>query len=384
MIDDVLFREACCGCGACGEICPTEAIRMGENARGFIIASVQADKCIHCDLCDKICPVKTQQKQEEITCYALKLSDTDSLMQSQSGGAFYAVAKSILQEGGVVYGVSNEDIRDVRTVRVDCLEDLHKLLKSKYVQADSTQTHELVEEDLRSGRTVFYSGTACVVQGLKNYLSHRKVSQMNLLTCDLICHGVPSRSLDRDFIARMEKKQKSRVTGLLYRDKSKGWGSHQECYTFADGNKYHTNEKVIVFSKGFSLSSACFQCEFTTPYRVADMTIGDFWSLGQVGMSINQFPSGLSVCLVRNAGINRRIRQMTENGELQCSEIHLEHAMQWNLERPSVKPVKYDVFWRKYARNRFKTLWPVYFALTSREKAGRMCRKILSRLRLKR
>ncbi len=380
MIVDILKKGSCCGCSACYHSCPTKAITMAENANGFLTAKIDLEKCINCNVCDSVCSVKNQSKTQELKCYALKMKDNEQLMKSQSGGAFQCIAKAVLTAGGVVYGVSDRDIKNIHTERIDNLENLEELLKSKYVQSDSTASFPLVKEDLENGRTVLYSGTACVIQGLKNYLEHNKVSCKTLLTCDLICHGVPSRLIESDYISYMEKKENAKLVSLVYRDKSLGWGTHKEKYVFDNGKIKHTNDKVIVFSKGFALSEACFQCKFTYPNRVADITIGDFWPLARIGLSKEQFESGLSVCLVRNTYIDGIIQNLISEKEIEATEIELEDAMQWNLEKPSVRPEKYEQFWEMYHKNRFATLKPVYYCLNFKEKAGRMIKTLLKRI----
>ena len=53
--------------------------------------------------------------------------------------------------------------------------------------------------------------------------------------------------------------------------------------------------------------------------------------------------------------------------------------MQWNLKRPSIKPEKYEEFWRMYQKNRFRNIRPVYFALTNKEKVARVIRKLINK-----
>lgn len=380
MICDIISNDQCCGCGACVHSCPVKAITVEENDKGFLNATVDMNKCVNCDRCDKVCPSYHQEETEEIRCYAMKLCDDSQLMKSQSGGAFNAIGQYMLANGGVVYGVSNADTCDVRTIRVDSKDDFEQLLKSKYVQSSSEASFPLVNEDLKNGRKVLYSGTACVVQGLKNYLRLQNTSTENLITCDLICHGVPSRMMDRDYIKYLQKKEGSEVASLIYRNKERGWGSHFEKYTFENGKIKQTNDKVIVFSKGYALSPTCFSCKFTTPYRDADITIGDFWSLHKIGMSINQFSHGLSVCIVRNKWLDEVFQILAQEKQIELTEINLDDAMQWNLEKPSTKPKKYEEFWQMYKKNRFKSLKPVYFALSPKEKLARTVKRMLKKL----
>lgn len=377
MINNIVKENRCCGCSACFNICPKSAITMLENSNGFLTPKINNELCIYCNVCDKVCPANIKSSHSYMKCYTLRIADNTELSKSQSGGAFYAVAKYILKNAGVVYGVSNQDIKNVKVVRVDNLADLEQLLKSKYVQSDFSGSFKPVATDLQNGLTVFYGGTACAVQGLINYLNAKKISTEKLLTCDLICHGVPSRLIVKDHINYIERKYNSKVISHLYRDKSFGWGKHKETYELENKAKISNNNMAILLSKGYSVSPTCFKCEFTTPKRISDMTIGDYWQLSRLGMSKAQFSNGLSVVLVRNKIIENIICDLTENEVLETSEITFEDAMQWNLERPTVKPKRYDVFWKKYSKNRFKNIMPVYYALTLKERIRRIAKNIL-------
>lgn len=45
-----ISQKTCTGCGACLEVCPTEAIRL-ENGRAVITM-----ECIACGACPRVCP----------------------------------------------------------------------------------------------------------------------------------------------------------------------------------------------------------------------------------------------------------------------------------------------------------------------------------------
>lgn len=49
----VINEETCIGCGACIEVCPTEALEMKDEK-----AKVDAEKCVDCGACIDECPVE--------------------------------------------------------------------------------------------------------------------------------------------------------------------------------------------------------------------------------------------------------------------------------------------------------------------------------------
>jgi coenzyme F420-reducing hydrogenase beta subunit len=69
------------------------------------------------------------------------------------------------------------------------MEGLVAFRGSKYVQSRIGDTYILTKKFLMSGRKVLFTGTPCQIAGLKAFLQK---DYDNLLTVDLVCHGVPS------------------------------------------------------------------------------------------------------------------------------------------------------------------------------------------------
>lgn len=46
----VLFddKKDCCGCGACMNVCPKNAIRMAEDEVGFVYPEIDQNLCVGC------------------------------------------------------------------------------------------------------------------------------------------------------------------------------------------------------------------------------------------------------------------------------------------------------------------------------------------------
>ena len=62
------------------------------------------------------------------------------------------------------------------------------------MQSAIGDTYAQAQKDLLDGKEVLFSGTPCQIAGLKQYL---KKDYENLLTVDIICHGVPSKRFSR-------------------------------------------------------------------------------------------------------------------------------------------------------------------------------------------
>ena len=283
-------KSKCCGCGACMKICPRNAISMEEDEHGFIYPKIDESKCVNCGVCKKICSfqnsVETNKSQK---AYAFSLKDEKKIMNSASGGAFYALAESMISQGGIVYGSSMQKENGIMTVkhkRAEKIEELKQFQGSKYVQSDMTDAFIMIRNDLLQGKKVLFSGSPCQNAALKKFLSKE---YNNLYTVEIICHGVPNLRLFQDFIKYYEKKLGGSIEEFYFRDKSRGQGYiTKTIYTAKDNSKQikiKPGEQfayIRFFSKSLTLRENCYKCPYAGENRVADITIGDFWGFNDV------------------------------------------------------------------------------------------------------
>lgn len=215
------ITEKCTGCRACEQLCSQKAISMIEDDEGFMVASIDQSKCIDCGLCQKRCPQNIAIKKS-VACQALavRLKDDKLLFKSASGGAFMGIAKAWIENGGVVYGVTYDSEWNACHVGANTLNELKKIQSSKYVQANTQHSYSDIKAKLMQGKKVLFSGTACQVGGLKSFL---KKDYDNLLTMDLVCHGVNSPLLFKKYIVWLEKQKNFKIKEYNFRSKLAGW-----------------------------------------------------------------------------------------------------------------------------------------------------------------
>ena len=77
------------------------------------------------------------------------------------------------------------------------------------------------QELITSDKTVLFVGTPCQVEGLLYYLG--KKEREHLLTIDLVCYGVPSPGLYKEWIQDIAQKHGSKVSRVYFRDKKYGY-----------------------------------------------------------------------------------------------------------------------------------------------------------------
>lgn len=274
----------CCGCTACYASCPYGAITMKPDRLGFLYPEADMSKCVDCGICESVCDfVKTADAQQHlplsISVTAARNKDASVLNSSQSGGVFSALAKSVIHEGGVVYGAAYDSDMTVSHKRSETLEGCNAFRGSKYVQSEMGDVFLQVRNDLEAGRKVLFSGTPCQVAGLLSFVPSKLHS--GLVTVDFICHGVPSPFVWRDYLDYM--KRKGNLVSAVFRDKSAGgWKVHAESFGYDDGRQVFRETYKVLFYKNVMLRHSCAVCPYDYSRRKSDVTIADFWGVEEV------------------------------------------------------------------------------------------------------
>ncbi len=290
-------RKKCTGCFACVNICPKGCIHMEENEFGEIYPKIDEEKCIHCNLCKKTCPaINKVQRNNPISTYASFAKEHNIQENSNSGGIAALIYSYILENGGIVYGVSNIDEKnEFKFIRADEKNKLEDLKKSKYVHAKINNIFQQVKNDLVSEKYVVFIGTPCQIAGLKNYL---KKDYSNLLTCDLICHGVVAKSLLQEDL-KSHKIKLDDVKKIYFRK------NNNYCFVIykKDGSQIEINKEkdyfLTLFLSGELLRENCVECDYANSNRVGDITLGDFWGLKSTNKFIlENYKNGMSLVLI--------------------------------------------------------------------------------------
>lgn len=278
--EGICISGKCTGCWACVNICPKSCISMQTGKLGHLYPEVDQSKCVNCKLCQKTCPENNEPKLiSPIAAYASWHKKPDEYLSSTSGGAATAFAEKIIEDGGIVYGCESKTGLDISHSKVCSLNDIHRLKGSKYVQSNINDTYCQIKADLDNNIKVLFIGTPCQCAALKSFL--RKEYE-NLYCVDLICHGVPSLKLLRSHVQKITSEEgvsvafrKGNDMGLRVFDKD----NRQIYYS----NVWYSRYKDIyynTFIDGLTYRDSCYSCRYARPERGTDVTIGDFWGLG--------------------------------------------------------------------------------------------------------
>ena len=60
--DLVSDKMSCCGCAACYSVCPTGAITMIADEKGFCYPRIDERLCIRCQRCISVCAFKKDKR----------------------------------------------------------------------------------------------------------------------------------------------------------------------------------------------------------------------------------------------------------------------------------------------------------------------------------
>lgn len=325
-------NKKCSGCFACEEVCPIKCIEMLENEDGFLYPKIDKTKCINCKKCEKICPtlnVTQKENEEAIQAFAAINTLEDIRLQSSSGGLFYLFAGKILKDGGVVFGAAFDNNFEVAHTFVEDLNKLSIFQGSKYVQSKVGNAYTQVKKFLQDGRTVLFTGTPCQIGGLLAFLER---PYDNLITQDIICHGVPSPKVWRQYIRhRKSKANGSDIEKISFREKSGGWKKFSVVFSFYNDTEYrcvlHKDPWMQIFLKNLCLRPSCYDCAFKTKKRQADITLADFWGIQNILPEMDD-DKGTSLLILHTKKAKRLFEEINER--VRYAEVSLEQALKYN------------------------------------------------------
>lgn len=318
--------DLCTGCTACQSSCPVEAIEMVKNAKGFLYPEINQKICIDCARCKNVCPILNQKNKKSLgKTYAGYTKDSLAHKKSSSGGIFAELAKWVLEQNGCVYGAAFDHSMTLRHIRVTSLNDLDSILGSKYVQSDLGHVFADVRADLKDDQLVLFCGTSCQVAGLKSYLGHE---YSNLLTADLICHGVPSPEMFQIYLSQVVS---DKVTDYQFRNKDRGLKKQETLIVGETGellrqptqeNKYYQG-----FLKNLYIRPSCHSCTFKGLNRVCDFTLGDYWAVREYDPDLaNDY--GTSCIIVHSPKGEEILSRLQER--LKIKPANLKNVTVWN------------------------------------------------------
>lgn len=307
--------------------------------------------------------------------FAVQHKDEVIRATSRSGGIFTALSNWVFENDGIVYGcVLDEHFLAVHAKATN-LEEQKPMRGSKYIQSKLGETYKSIKKDVNSGRLVLFSGTSCQVAGLKKYLGK---TFTNLLCVDIVCHGVPSPKVWKEYLEWQEKKKKSKIKFVSFRNKEKfGWRAHIESLLFENG--YVENSKIFanLFMEHSVLRPCCYECPYKSVIHPADITIADYWGIEKAAPEFDD-DKGVSLVLINNEKGDRFFSSVKST--VRWKETKIEDSMQPSLIRSSSRPDRRERFWNDFKNKNFNYIAIKYGGAGLRNRVKYNIRRLKRRL----
>lgn len=354
-------KSRCCGCEACSNICPVNAIEMRLDSEGFTYPSINPTQCIECGACARVCPIMNSQRLEKNceTFYAARAYDNDLRYASSSGGVFPVLANYVLNKNGVVFGAAMEEKGVVRHIAIENSQDIKKIQGTKYVQSKIGDSYKQIKKLLEHDVFVMFVGTPCQCEGLKLYLGKE---YENLLVADLICFGVPSLGIWNKYVKYLEGKFGGEMTSYYFRDKrAKDNGHTIACNINGKELTWKLNSDIYcnLYVSENMVRPSCYECKYCTEMRSSDITLGDFWGIDNVHPELND-QMGTSLIITHTQKGEKMISASRDGMELyKCSKQQAQQAQQPRLQSPTQEKKHRRLIISLYRRIPFLILVPL-------------------------
>lgn len=366
---EIKDKKDCCGCHACATVCAKHCITMQTDEEGFLYPLVDKDTCTDCGLCEKVCPVINQSEpRKPLKVYAAKNKNEEIRRQSSSGGIFTLLAEKVIDEGGVVFGARFDEEWNVIHSWTDTIEGIAAFRGSKYVQSTIGDTYREAKDFLKQGRKVLFSGTPCQIAGLKKCLRN---DYDNLLTVDVVCHGVPSPKIWSEYLSSL---QLTGIGAISHKDKSTGWRGYS--FSVKDTakkvvyiEKASNNKYLSAFLRNLTLRSSCFSCPAKAGKSLADITLADYWGIEHLLPHLDDNKGTSFVCCNTQKGV-----MIVDGLNFISAAVDYQKSLPYNscIVQSTNEPLERETFWKHYMKKGIKALPKV--------KKGNIIRRIIKRL----
>ncbi len=338
-------KKLCSGCMACVRICPKECIRVDLSNKRKIVQMIDMQKCVQCHQCTRVCPHEgLASLHKPLAGYTGVAKKRKTLYNASSGGIASLLYEYCLKHHIPCVGVTFNSELALKYRFLENNRDIHYAQGSKYAFSNMGIIYEKVATALSEKRVLFI-GLPCHVEALKKYLEVKNANIQNLMTVDIVCHGVTPPLFFQEHIEFLRKRY-GRINDIRFREKKNQYG----VTLFDDKEKIiakryrFEDEYMLLFQNGYYLD-ACYRCRFAKGDRVGDLTIKDCTGSGFKSLSgIYPIQSSVLVNTLLGESILDQLREEKVIYTYKCSTEMIIGADQM-LQMPSPMPTAYSFFY---------------------------------------
>ena len=136
---------------------------------------------------------------------------------------------------------------------------------------------------------------------------------------------------------------------MRFRYKKLGWHGHNMHIEFVNGkvldNDSLGNSYCGLYFSNMITRPSCHECKFANMNRVGDITIGDFWGIEKKYPELDD-ELGVSLAIINTFKGKRLFDKII--GDVHAIKCNRDDCLQYNLQKPTGKSSKRDIFWKDY------------------------------------
>lgn len=344
-------KDKCTGCGACAYACPKDCIKMSENNIGITYPEIDDSKCVNCGKCKQVCPGNNTPKlNKPIKAYAAWSIDNEERRTSASGGIAAEFYKEACRQNFSVVGAAFDDDLSVTLQMTENQEDCLKFKNSKYVFCDAKGVYPQIKKALNENKKIMVIGLPCQIAAVKKLFPDND----NILTVDLVCHGVTPDKYLKQHISKIQNETKSEISQISFRDPLLG----TEFFYFSaydkSGKRAYAKQSFngdtynYGYHRTISYRENCYHCSYARGERVSEITLSDYHGLGKLApCSFSEHK--VSCILVHTEKGEEFVRALTVQEKIHAEERPIQEPINGDLQlqRPSAKSRGRMIFEKK-------------------------------------
>ena len=157
--------------------------------------------------------------------YAGRIKEKKIVMKSSSGGAFTAISDYFIERGdAVIAAVYEYDNYNLNYKIIQSKSDRDKAIGSKYMQSRVGNIYNEAYYWLKQNvdKKILFVGMGCQADGFRKFCEMKKIRD-RVYIVDIVCHGMPSAKLWKEYAEYIENKYKGKIKYLTFKDKRNGW-----------------------------------------------------------------------------------------------------------------------------------------------------------------